>query len=203
MAVERTYTIPLRREWLKAPRYRRAKKAVNAVKEFLIKHMKSDDILLGKYLNEEIWKDGMKNPPGKIKVNVLKDDKGVVRAEIFGKKIDTGEKKEEKTSIAGKLKEKITGKKAAPKKEVKEEKKAKTEKKEEEKPAAKEEKKEAVKEKPKEETAKEVKEEKPKEEAVKEAKPKEEKKAVPKAEEKKPEAKSAEKPEPKPAEEAK
>ncbi|MBW2973609.1 50S ribosomal protein L31e [Candidatus Woesearchaeota archaeon] len=188
MAVERTYTIPLRREWLKAPKYRRAKKAVNAVKEFLIKHMKSEDVRLGKYLNEEIWKDGMKNPPGKVKVNVLKDDKGVVRAELFGKKIDTGEKKEEKKGIATKMKEKITGKKAEPKKEaVKKEKKeeAKVEKKKTE------EKKEEVKKEtvPKKEEVKEKKIEK-KEEALKvEEKTKEavkeEKKETPKAEDKK------------------
>lgn len=115
-ALERTYTIPLRKEWLKSPKYRRAKKAVNAVKQFLIKHMKSEDIRLGKYLNENIWKHGIKNPPGKIKVNVQKDDKNVVRAELFGKKIDLGEKKAEgKQGIASKVAEKITGKKAVKK----------------------------------------------------------------------------------------
>ena len=65
MATERTYTIPLRKEWLKSPKYRRAKKAISAVKQFLIKHMKSEDVRLGKYINEEIWKHGIKNPPGK------------------------------------------------------------------------------------------------------------------------------------------
>ena len=181
MAVERTYTIPLRREWLKSPRYRRAKKAVTAVKQFLTKHMKSEDIRLGKHLNEELWKHGIKNPPCKIKVNVIKDDKDVVRAELFGKKIEL-EKKEEKKGITGKLKEKITGKKeekpkkaeakpAEKKEEVKEEKPA--EKKEAAKP---EEKKEEpkVKEKPaekKEEVKKEPKsEEKPKASAKEEAK---------------------------------
>ena len=127
MTTERTYTIPLRKEWRKSPRYRRAKKAVTAVKGFLIKHMKSEDIRLGKHLNETIWKNGIKNPPCKIKLNVLKDDKDVVRAELFGKKINLEEKKEKKTSIAGKLKEKIVGKKVErpkTKKEKKEEKAA-------------------------------------------------------------------------------
>jgi len=129
--VERTYTIPLRKEWLKSPKYRRAKKAVTAVKQFLIKHMKSEDIKLGKYLNENIWKHGIKNPPGKIKVNVQKDDKGVVRAEIFGKKIETGEKKtEEKKGIASKMTEKLIGKKAVKKAKKIEKKEEKTEAKE-------------------------------------------------------------------------
>jgi len=163
-AVERTYIIPLRKEWLKSPRYRRAKKAVTAVKDFLIKHMKSDDIRLGKHLNEELWKHGIKNPPCKIKVNVLKDDKNVVRAELFGKKIDLGEKKaEEKQGIASKMAEKITGKKAVKKKPKKEEKEEKTP---EEKPAPKvEEKKEVKKEAPKPEAKPAEKKEKPKEEA--------------------------------------
>ena len=125
--IERTYTIPLRKEWLKSPKYRRAKKAVTAIKDFLIKHMKSEDIRLGKYLNEELWKHGIKNPPCRIKVNVIKDDENIVRAEIFGKKIATEKKKEVETKgIATKVKETITGKKddkKLPVKKKKEEKK--------------------------------------------------------------------------------
>ena len=32
--LERTYTIPLRREWLRVPRYKRAKRAIHAVQNF-------------------------------------------------------------------------------------------------------------------------------------------------------------------------
>jgi large subunit ribosomal protein L31e len=119
MALERTYTIPLRKGWLKASRYRRAKKAVNTVKEFLVRHMKSEDVRLGTHLNLEIWKHGMKNPPSRVKVNVSKDDKGVVRAELFGVKIEE-KKVEEKKGIVKKIAEKVTGKSAeAPKAEAK------------------------------------------------------------------------------------
>jgi large subunit ribosomal protein L31e len=118
MPLERTYTIPLRRGWLKAPRYRRAKKAVNTVKEFLVRHMKSEDVRLGTYLNLEIWKHGMKNPPSRVKVNVSKDDKGIVRAELFGApKVE--EKKEEEKGIVKKIAEKVVGKKEEAKAEVK------------------------------------------------------------------------------------
>ncbi len=100
MAIERTYTIPLRREWRKAARYRRAKKAVNAVRAFLIKHMKADEknIKIGKYLNKELWKHGMKNPPARIRINVKKDDKGIVTAELVGAPVEKkakGKKKSE------------------------------------------------------------------------------------------------------------
>lgn len=108
--MERTYTIPLRKGWLKASRYRRAKKAVNTLKEFLVKHMKSEDVRLMPELNLEIWKHGMKNPPSRVKVNVSKDDKGVVRAQLFGEQM-VEEKKEEKKSMVKKITEKVTGKK--------------------------------------------------------------------------------------------
>lgn len=86
MATERTYTIPLRKEWLRTGHYRRTKRAVNAIRSFLVKHMKAEpeNVKLGRHLNLEMWKHGIKNPPGKIKVNVTKDDKGIVKAELFG-----------------------------------------------------------------------------------------------------------------------
>jgi len=95
-ALERTYTIPLRREWLKSVKYKRAKKAVRAIKEFLVRHMKTgvENVKLGTQLNIELWKHGIKNPPSRIKVNVTKDDKGMVRAELFGAKVKAPKKVE-------------------------------------------------------------------------------------------------------------
>ncbi|MEM4263751.1 MAG: hypothetical protein QW666_02540 [Candidatus Woesearchaeota archaeon] len=122
--IERTYIIPLRKEWLKVPKYKRAKKAVTAVKQFLKKHLKVkrevrddySDILLGRYLNLELWHHGIRNPPSRIKVTVQKDDKGIVRAELFGKPIVVEKKEERKEKgLAEKLKEKVTGKEEKPK----------------------------------------------------------------------------------------
>ena len=119
MALERTYTIPLRRGWVKAARYKRAKKAVKTLREFLIHHMKSEEVLLMPELNVELWKHGMKNPPSRVKVNVTKDDKGVVKAQLFGKPM-VEEKKEEKKGLVKKITEKVTGtaKPEAPKAET-------------------------------------------------------------------------------------
>ena len=47
IVLERVYNVPLRKEFLKAPRYKRAKKAVTALKQFLVRHMKSDKIKIG------------------------------------------------------------------------------------------------------------------------------------------------------------
>tara|TARA_Y100000310_G_scaffold109178_1_gene107611 strand:- start:7728 stop:8177 length:450 start_codon:yes stop_codon:yes gene_type:complete len=94
--LERTYNVPLRREWLKVPKYRRSKRAVDALRQFLVKHMKSENVKIGKHANLDIWKHGIKNPPHHIKVNVTKDSEGVVNAEIVGApKEKVEEKKEE------------------------------------------------------------------------------------------------------------
>jgi large subunit ribosomal protein L31e len=71
--IEREYTIPLRHRWKIVPTYKRANKAVKAIKEFLVRHMKIrdrdlDKIKVDKYLNEAIWARGIKHPPSKIKV---------------------------------------------------------------------------------------------------------------------------------------
>ncbi len=82
--LERVYTIPLRRETLKVPPFRKANKAAKAVREFISKHMKSTNVSIGKYLNLKIWEHGAKNPPHHVKVNAVKDDKGKVTVELVG-----------------------------------------------------------------------------------------------------------------------
>ncbi len=82
VVLERTYNIPLRKGFQTAPMYRRAKKALLVLKTFLSKHMKSDNVKIGKYLNLEIWKRGITNPPHHVKVIVKKYDSGVVEAEL-------------------------------------------------------------------------------------------------------------------------
>lgn len=73
--MERLYTIPLRKEFSKAPNYKRTSKAIKAIRNFGIKHMKCDNVKIGKYLNLEMWKHGRKNPPTRIKVKMIKETK--------------------------------------------------------------------------------------------------------------------------------
>ncbi|MBR9691812.1 hypothetical protein GOV06_03410 [Candidatus Woesearchaeota archaeon] len=124
--LERSYNVPLRRRWMHVPKYKRAKKAVTTLKVFLIKHMKpgKDEkgrllLNIGKYLNEELWKYGMKNPPHHIKIITKKDEKGLVTAELEGAPVE--EKKEKKKKEV---------KKEEKKEEVKEDKAKQEEKKE-------------------------------------------------------------------------
>ena len=101
--VERTYNVPLRKEYQKVPRWQRTKKAVTALRQFLSKHMKSDDVKISKELNQKVWQHGIRNPPHHVKITVTKDSEGVVKAELFGtkKKSDKkGKKKEVKKEVA-------------------------------------------------------------------------------------------------------
>jgi ribosomal protein L31E len=89
-AIERTYNVPLRKGFSKAPKYKKTKKAVTTLREFLARHMKCslDDIKLGKQLNQALWTRGYKYPPHHVKLTVIKSDDGKVRAELFGFKYD-------------------------------------------------------------------------------------------------------------------
>ena len=82
--LERVYNIPLRKQTLKVPPFKKANKAVRTIREFISKHMKSDNIVMGKYLNLYVWKHGAKNPPHHAKVTAVKDDKGKVFVELEG-----------------------------------------------------------------------------------------------------------------------
>lgn len=82
--LERTYNVPLRKEYLKTVNWRRTEKAVTALKQFLVKHMKSENVKLDPSINELLWKHGLKNPPHHIKVTASKNDKGEVTAKLFG-----------------------------------------------------------------------------------------------------------------------
>ncbi len=142
--LERTYNVPLRRKWLNVPKYKRAKKAVSALRAFVVKHMKSDNVNLGKYVNEYIWKHGIKNPPHHVKIVARKDSEGAVNVELEGSPVE--EKEESKKGKKSKEKKKETKKKEKGreekgkkvKKETKEDKKSKKEEKSKEKESKKE-----------------------------------------------------------------
>lgn len=84
--LEREYVIPLRRAVIKSPRFGRAKKAIKTIQIFLAKHMKVENrdtrlVKIDRYLNNEVWFKGIKNPPKSIKVKAVKRD-GIVYVEL-------------------------------------------------------------------------------------------------------------------------
>ena len=86
--LERIYNVPLRKEAMKAPMYVRAAKASRALREFLVKHMKSDNVKIGKYLNQAILEKGRKNIPHHVLVKAVKDKTGLVKAELVGAPVE-------------------------------------------------------------------------------------------------------------------
>mgnify|MGYP001487759292 CR=1 FL=1 len=126
--MERTYIIPLRKAAMKAPNYKRTPRAVKEIRLFLQKHMKSDDVRLGRQLNVFMWKRGSKNPPHKVEVSaeVMEDDgKKYVYAELVGvtKEALKPVVVAKKEGIAGKLEDLVGTKKDSPKKSEEKEKK--------------------------------------------------------------------------------
>jgi len=139
--LERTYNVPLRKGVSKAPRYMRANKAIRVLRSFLERHMKSDTVKIGPYLNSKIVEKGRKNVPHHIEVKVIKSPEGIVKAEyVKAKNMDflkpkVEEKKEEEIKLKipglGKkqpfLKKSVGGKKEEKKKPGEEKKIEKTE----------------------------------------------------------------------------
>ena len=160
--LERVYTINLGKVLL-SPNNRRAKRAINMIREFARHHMKTEDVRIDEDLAHQIWKRGIKHPPRKVRVRMTKTEEGYVLIAPYEEELETKVTPEEKpTKLEEKAKDKVK-----PKEEPKEV-AAKVE----------EEVKKEIIEKPKKALAKEkpkkapAKEEKPKKAPAKEEKPK-------------------------------
>lgn len=75
--LERIYTIPLRRACMKVPHYKRARKGVVTLKEFIAHHMKVprrdvEKVRLDTYLNNEMWSRGPDHAPARVTVKAVK-----------------------------------------------------------------------------------------------------------------------------------
>ena len=77
----RTHMVPLRRAF-EAPRYRRAKVAIRIIREFTTRHMKASEVKIEKDVNELLWAKGITNPPRRIKLEMERDEDGVVSVRL-------------------------------------------------------------------------------------------------------------------------
>ena len=140
--LKREYNVPLRRKVKTAPMWRRSKKAISVLKDFMKQHMKAENVIICAELNELIWARGGKCPPGKISVTALRTevngvDSTIVNLSTIGvdaqmAKYGTVATTEEAEAPVAEVKKEV-------KKEVKAEKPAKAEKKAETKKETKEE----------------------------------------------------------------
>jgi large subunit ribosomal protein L31e len=108
--LERTYVIPLRRECVKAVRYKKTNKAVKFIREFLARHMRVEDdkIIMSKWLNEALWSRGIRNPLHKIMIKAVKFSTGEVEAELakLPKKAQVAKAREEEEKRKAEVKRK-------------------------------------------------------------------------------------------------
>ena len=81
MPEEKIFVIPLRKV-KKVPHYKRARRAAKLVREYLARHMKSEEIKLDPKINEKLFERGVKKPPSKIRVKAVKDEDGLVNASL-------------------------------------------------------------------------------------------------------------------------
>ena len=77
----RVYVVPLGIAF-EAPPYRRAKVAVRIIKEFTKRHMKAAEVSIGKDVNELIWARGIKHPPRRIRLEMERDEDGLVSVKL-------------------------------------------------------------------------------------------------------------------------
>ena len=77
----RVYMVPLRRAF-EAPKYRRTKVAVRVIREFTTRHMKANEVKIEKGVNELLWSRGITNPPRRIRLEMERDEEGVVSVRL-------------------------------------------------------------------------------------------------------------------------
>ncbi len=77
----RTYTVPLGVVF-EAPPYRRAKVAIRVIREFTARHMKATDVSISEEVNQLVWARGIKHPPRRIKLDMERDEDGVVSVKL-------------------------------------------------------------------------------------------------------------------------
>lgn len=79
--LSRVYTVPLRNAF-EAPPYRRTKVAIRIIKEFATRHMKAEQVKIEEEVNEVIWERGLKNPPRRMKLEMERDEDGLVTVSL-------------------------------------------------------------------------------------------------------------------------
>ncbi len=99
------HIIPLRKTFYRTARWKRTKRCISIIKEYCMKHFRSDNVIIGRYLNEKLWERGASNPPGKVKVVAVKD-KDKISIELEGKFVEKQEEKkltDKVKDVAGKV----------------------------------------------------------------------------------------------------
>ncbi|HLE35362.1 MAG TPA: 50S ribosomal protein L31e [Nitrososphaerales archaeon] len=84
--LSRVYTINLSKVWL-SPENRRTKRAINMIKEFATRHMKAEEIKIDEELNRQMWKRGIRHPPRRVRVKMVKDEDDIVTVSAYSEEV--------------------------------------------------------------------------------------------------------------------
>ena len=82
--LDRVYTIPLGKVLL-SPDNRRAKRAINMIRDFARRHMKIDDVRIDEEVAKAVWSRGMRRPPRRIRVHMTRADEGYIQIHMYGR----------------------------------------------------------------------------------------------------------------------
>jgi len=85
---ERVYTIPLGKVLLSANTHR-AVRAINMIKEFARRHMKTYEIKIDEEVSHQIWARGVRSPPRKIRVKMTKTDEGHILVSSYEEEVES------------------------------------------------------------------------------------------------------------------
>jgi len=75
--LERVYTVPLGKVLLSQSQHR-AVRAINMIREFARKHMKTEQVKIDEEVSHLIWSRGVRSPPRKIRVRMTKTEDGYI-----------------------------------------------------------------------------------------------------------------------------
>ncbi len=94
--LERVYTIPLGKVLLSQSQHR-AVRAINMIREFARKHMKTQEIKIDEEVAHLIWSKGVRSPPRKIRVKLTKTDDGYILVTNYEDDVESTEKDSKKS----------------------------------------------------------------------------------------------------------
>ena len=94
--LERVYTIPLGKVLLSQSQHR-AVRAINMIREFARKHMKTQEIKIDEEVAHLIWSKGVRSPPRKIRVKLTKTDDGYILVTNYQDDAESDEKNPKKS----------------------------------------------------------------------------------------------------------
>jgi len=76
--------VPLRKAW-NITRFKRSPRAIKIIRNEVIRHLKvkeDEKIWIDQAVNEAIWKNGIENPPRKIRLEITRHDEPDIPIEV-------------------------------------------------------------------------------------------------------------------------